>query len=57
MQALVEKYRPKTMKQILGQQGDKSNAKKIYAWLMNWHKNQSGQVKHTRPSNYFILHM
>ncbi|XP_012236348.1 replication factor C subunit 1 [Bombus impatiens] len=49
VQALVEKYRPKTMKQILGQQGDKSNAKKIHTWLMNWHKNQSGQVKHTRP--------
>lgn len=57
MQALVEKYRPKTMKQILGQQGDKSNAKKIHTWLMNWHKNQSGQVKHTRPSNYFILYV
>lgn len=45
------------MKQILGQQGDKSNAKKIYAWLMNWHKNQSGQVKHKKPSNYFTLHV
>ncbi|KAF3423622.1 hypothetical protein E2986_03148 [Frieseomelitta varia] len=50
VQALVEKYRPKTMKQVLGQQGDKSNAKKIYSWLANWHKNQSGQVKHIRPS-------
>ncbi|XP_076646066.1 germ line transcription factor 1 isoform X2 [Halictus rubicundus] len=50
VQALVEKYRPKTMKQILGQQGDKSNAKKLYTWLNNWHKNQSGQVKHTKPS-------
>ncbi|KOC59072.1 Replication factor C subunit 1 [Habropoda laboriosa] len=49
-QALVEKYRPRTMKQILGQQGDKSNAKKLYSWLMNWHKNQSGQVKHVKPS-------
>lgn len=50
IQALVEKYRPKTLKQILGQQGDKSNAKKLYSWLMNWHKNQSGQVKHAKPS-------
>lgn len=49
-QALVEKYRPKSMKQILGQQGDKSNAKKLYNWLSNWHKNQSGQVKHAKPS-------
>nr|XP_031827497.1 replication factor C subunit 1 [Nomia melanderi] len=50
VQALVEKYRPKTMKQILGQQGDKSNAKKLYTWLNNWYKNQSGQVKHSKPS-------
>ena len=50
IQALVEKYRPKTLKQILGQQGDKSNAKKLYAWLMNWHRNQSGHVKHAKPS-------
>ncbi|XP_076663268.1 germ line transcription factor 1 [Andrena cerasifolii] len=50
IQALVEKYRPKTLKQILGQQGDKSNAKKLYGWLMNWHRNQSGQVKHAKPS-------
>ncbi|CAK9821609.1 Replication factor C subunit 1 [Anthophora retusa] len=50
VQALVEKYRPKTMKQILGQQGEKSNAKKLYSWLMNWHQNQSGQVKHVKPS-------
>ncbi|XP_053978468.1 replication factor C subunit 1 [Hylaeus volcanicus] len=49
-QALVEKYRPKTMKQILGQQGDKSNAKKLHKWLMNWHKNHSGHVKHVKPS-------
>nr|XP_012147257.1 PREDICTED: replication factor C subunit 1 isoform X2 [Megachile rotundata] len=49
-QALVEKYRPKSMKQILGQQGDKSNAKKLHNWLLNWHKNQSGQVKHAKPS-------
>ncbi|XP_017758699.1 PREDICTED: replication factor C subunit 1 [Eufriesea mexicana] len=50
IQALVEKYRPKTMKQILGQQGDKSSGKKLYNWLLNWHKNQSGKVKTTKPS-------
>ncbi|KAG7200969.1 hypothetical protein KM043_003328 [Ampulex compressa] len=49
-EALVEKYRPQTMKQILGQQGDKSNVKKLYAWLKNWHGNHHGKVKHTRPS-------
>lgn len=49
-EALVEKYRPKTMKQILGQQTDKSNAKKLYKWLMNWHKNRT--IKHTKPSGW-----
>lgn len=53
---MVEKYKPKTMKQILGQQGDKSIAKKLYAWLINWHKNQSGQVKHIKPSKFFIVY-
>lgn len=49
-EAMVEKYRPKTMKQILGQQGDKSPANKLYNWLLNWHKNQNGNVKHAKPS-------
>ncbi|CAL1677655.1 unnamed protein product [Lasius platythorax] len=38
-QPLVEKYRPKTMKQIIGQQGDKSCAHNLYVWLRDWHKN------------------
>lgn len=37
---LVEKYRPKTMKQIIGQQGDKSSANNLYTWLRDWHKNR-----------------
>ncbi|XP_034941191.1 replication factor C subunit 1 [Chelonus insularis] len=49
-EALVEKYRPKTMKQIIGQHTDKSCANKLYTWLMNWNKNQHGKVKPTRPS-------
>ncbi|KAI4487895.1 hypothetical protein M0802_011714 [Mischocyttarus mexicanus] len=47
-EALVEKYRPKNMKQILGQQGDKSCVKKLHFWLLNWHKNRN--KKHVRPS-------
>ncbi|XP_050464112.1 replication factor C subunit 1 isoform X1 [Cataglyphis hispanica] len=38
-QPLVEKYRPKTMKQIIGQQGDKSCAHNLYVWLRDWNKN------------------
>lgn len=52
VQALAEKYRPKTMKQLLGQQGDKSNAKKLYNWLMDWHKNRASKVKRAKPSPY-----
>lgn len=37
---LVEKYRPKTMKQIIGQQGDKSCAHNLYVWLRDWDKNR-----------------
>ncbi|XP_029165981.1 replication factor C subunit 1 isoform X2 [Nylanderia fulva] len=39
-QPLVEKYRPKTMKQIIGQQGDKSCAHNLYVWLRDWDKNR-----------------
>ncbi|XP_015183799.1 PREDICTED: replication factor C subunit 1 [Polistes dominula] len=47
-EALVDKYRPKSTKQILGQQGDKSCVKKLHYWLSNWHKNRN--KKHVKPS-------
>ena len=37
----VDKYKPQNLKQIIGQQGDKSNAKKLLLWLKNWHKNRA----------------
>ncbi|XP_068084538.1 replication factor C subunit 1 isoform X2 [Anabrus simplex] len=46
----VEKYRPVTSKQIIGQQGDRSAMKKLMIWLKNWHKNHSGNKKLPRPS-------
>ncbi|KAL0125553.1 hypothetical protein PUN28_004575 [Cardiocondyla obscurior] len=55
---LVEKYRPKTMKQIIGQQGDKSCAHNLYVWLRDWHKNrqdpkvQSGTSKQTHGQSF-----
>ena len=49
-EALVEKYRPQTMKQLIGQQGDKSNAKKLFTWLSNWHKNRGRNMKHSKPT-------
>ncbi|CAL1278243.1 unnamed protein product [Larinioides sclopetarius] len=36
----VDKYKPTSLKQIIGQQGDKSNAKKLLNWLINWCKNR-----------------
>lgn len=50
-QLWVEKYKPKTTKQIIGQGGDKSNVKKLTKWLQDWHKNHSGATKKfTRPA-------
>lgn len=35
----VDKYKPKTLKQIIGQQGAKSNVEKLKTWLLEWHQN------------------
>ena len=35
----VDKYKPQSLKQIIGQLGDKSNARKLLNWLNNWHRN------------------
>lgn len=37
----VDKYQPKNMKQLIGQQGDKSCAKKLLHWLSKWHENRA----------------
>ncbi|XP_035230443.1 replication factor C subunit 1-like [Stegodyphus dumicola] len=36
----VDKYKPLALKQVIGQQGDKSNAKKLLHWLVNWTKSR-----------------
>ena len=36
----VDKYRPRSVKQIIGQQGDKSNMRKLMNWLKDWEKNR-----------------
>ncbi|PSN56812.1 Replication factor C subunit 1 [Blattella germanica] len=46
----VDKYKPTSVKQIIGQQGDRSNVKKLLKWLGNWHSNHSGKKKLVRPS-------
>nr|CAD7453506.1 unnamed protein product [Timema tahoe] len=46
----VDRYKPTSTKQIIGQQGDRSNVKKLTRWLSNWHANHSGKKKLARPS-------
>lgn len=41
----VDKYKPQSTKQIIGQQGDKSNCSKLLTWLRSWHKNRTGPKK------------
>lgn len=51
-QVWVEKYKPKTMKQIIGQQGDKSNAHKLHHWLKNWQSSRSNDGTRPKPSEF-----
>ncbi|XP_065489219.1 replication factor C subunit 1 [Caloenas nicobarica] len=43
----VDKYKPVTLKAIIGQQGEQSCANKLLRWLRNWHRNvlEDGQAK------------
>ena len=43
---LVDKYRLRAVKQIIGQQGDKSNTRKLMNWLRDW-----GKIERTQPLN------
>ncbi|XP_029460987.1 replication factor C subunit 1 [Rhinatrema bivittatum] len=37
----VDKYKPTSIKAIIGQQGDQSCANKLTRWLRNWHNNNA----------------
>ncbi|XP_063740002.1 replication factor C subunit 1 isoform X2 [Eleginops maclovinus] len=42
----VDKYRPLSLKAVIGQQGDQSCANKLVRWLQNWHRHHgSGTSK------------
>ncbi|TRY96810.1 hypothetical protein DNTS_016309 [Danionella cerebrum] len=45
----VDKYRPRSLKSLIGQQGDQSCANKLLRWLQNWHKHHSGNAKPAAP--------
>uniref|UniRef100_A0A8C5LQE5 Replication factor C subunit 1 n=1 Tax=Leptobrachium leishanense TaxID=445787 RepID=A0A8C5LQE5_9ANUR len=41
----VDKYKPSSIKAIIGQQGDQSGANKLLKWLKTWHHNHSSEEK------------
>ncbi|KAM4584630.1 replication factor C subunit 1 isoform 2-T2 [Odontesthes bonariensis] len=48
----VDKYRPQSLKTVIGQQGDQSCANKLQRWLQNWHKHH-GSSSGTKPAARF----
>ncbi|XP_057584404.1 replication factor C subunit 1 isoform X2 [Hippopotamus amphibius kiboko] len=44
----VDKYKPTSLKTIIGQQGDQSCANKLLRWLQNWHKSPLEEKKHAK---------
>jgi len=51
--SFVDKYKPTSVKQIIGQQGPQSNANKLQNWLLHWHRNHGDPSKKTKKSNPF----
>lgn len=45
----TEKYKPKDIKSIIGQQGNNSNMNKLKKWLLNWYGNQQPEVHKKIP--------
>ncbi|XP_020847263.1 replication factor C subunit 1 isoform X2 [Phascolarctos cinereus] len=48
----VDKYKPTSLKTIIGQQGDQSCANKLLRWLRSWHKNMSEDKKPVKVSKF-----
>uniref|UniRef100_A0A1Q3EZW3 Replication factor C subunit 1 n=1 Tax=Culex tarsalis TaxID=7177 RepID=A0A1Q3EZW3_CULTA len=48
--AWVDKYKPTSIKQIIGQAGPASNVQKLLNWLSKWHSNHDGKKVIPRPS-------
>ncbi|CAH1183179.1 unnamed protein product [Phaedon cochleariae] len=45
----TEKYKPKDIKSIIGQQGESSNMNKLSKWLKNWYRNQVPEIRKKIP--------
>ncbi|XP_019597488.2 replication factor C subunit 1 isoform X1 [Rhinolophus sinicus] len=48
----VDKYKPTSLKTIIGQQGEQSCANKLLRWLQNWHKSPSEEKKHAKLGKF-----
>ncbi|KAI5188344.1 Replication Factor C Subunit 1 [Manis pentadactyla] len=44
----VDKYKPTSLKTIIGQQGDQSCANKLLRWLQHWHRSPSEDKKRAK---------
>ncbi|XP_008067971.1 replication factor C subunit 1 isoform X2 [Carlito syrichta] len=49
----VDKYKPTSLKTIIGQQGDQSCANRLLRWLRNWPKSSSEEKKHAAKFGKF----
>lgn len=49
--SFVDKYKPTSVKEIIGQQGGGSNANKLQNWLLHWHKNHGDSKKKAAKFN------
>ncbi|TMW53346.1 hypothetical protein DOY81_001550, partial [Sarcophaga bullata] len=50
MMAWVDKYKPESVKDIIGQQGPASNVAKLTNWLSKWYVNHDGKKKLQKPN-------
>uniref|UniRef100_A0ABK9MQN0 Replication factor C subunit 1 n=1 Tax=Glossina morsitans morsitans TaxID=37546 RepID=A0ABK9MQN0_GLOMM len=48
--AWVDKYKPSSIKDIVGQQGPSSNVNKLLNWLRKWFENRSGKKALQKPN-------
>lgn len=48
--SFVDKYKPTSIKQIIGQQGPAGQAQKLINWLSKWPTNNDGKKKHAKPN-------
>uniref|UniRef100_A0A8C4YVD7 Replication factor C subunit 1 n=1 Tax=Gadus morhua TaxID=8049 RepID=A0A8C4YVD7_GADMO len=44
----VDKYRPLSLKAVIGQQGEQSCANKLVRWLQSWHRHHAGAAKFSK---------